>query len=139
MLGAASVVLVMVLTAFGAWVSLTVSHDTSVEGWTVWETAAAQLPAALIYLAVPALVFVLRPSATIAMGWALLGAGVVLGIFGGMVGLDQDVRNIFPFSHTPAPDGTTTGWTGVWWMLGIAVLAALTSLLGIKRREITTA
>ncbi|MHA7280427.1 hypothetical protein ACX80H_11800 [Arthrobacter sp. MDT2-2] len=105
----------------------------------MWETAAAQLPAALIYLAVPALVFVLRPSATIAMGWALLGAGVVLGIFDGMMGLDQNVRNIFPFSHTPVPNGTTTDWTGAWWMLGIAVLAALTALLGMKRREITTA
>ncbi|MHA7181705.1 hypothetical protein ACX80J_16485 [Arthrobacter sp. MDB2-24] len=129
----------MVLTAFGAWVSLTVSHGTSVEGWTVWETAAAQLPAALIYLAVPALVFVLRPSATIAMGWALLGAGVVLGIFGGMVGLDQDVRHISPFSRTPVPNGTTRDWTGAWWMLDIAVLAALTALLGMKRRAITTA
>jgi ABC-2 type transport system permease protein len=138
-LGAASVVLVMVLTAFGAWFSLTVSRDTSVDGWTVWETAAAQLPAALIYLAVPALVFVLRPSATIPMGWALLGAGVVFGIFGGMVGLDQAVRNISPFSHTPVPNGTTTDWTGAWWMLGIAVLAALVALLGMRRREITTA
>ncbi len=139
LLGTGSVVLVMFLTAFGTWASLTGSGDTSVDGWAVWETAAAQLPAALIYLAVPALVFVLWPSATIAIGWALLGAGVVLGIFGGMVGLNQDIRSISPFSHTPVPNGSTTDWSGAWWMLAIAVLAAVVAVIGMRRRETGTA
>lgn len=138
-LGAASVVLVMFLAGLGAWMSLTGSGDRSMDGWAVWESAAAQLPAALIYLAVPALVFVLWPSATIAAGWALLGAGVVLGIFGGMVGLDQSVRDISPFSHTPVPNGTTTDWSGAWWMLAIAVLAAVVAVMGMRRRETGTA
>jgi ABC-2 type transport system permease protein len=138
LLGTASVVLVMFLTAFGAWASLTGSADTSMDGWAVWETAVAQLPAALIYLAVPALVFVLWPSATIAVGWALLGAGVVLGIFGGMVGLDQSIRDISPFSHTPVPNGSTTDWSGAWWMLAIAALAAVVAVIGMRRRETGT-
>jgi ABC-2 type transport system permease protein len=138
-LGAASVALVMFLAGLGAWASLTGSGDTSMDVWAVWETAAAQLPAALIYLAVPALVFVLWPSATIAAGWALLGAGVVLGIFGGMVGLSQDVRNLSPFSHTPVPQGTTTDWSGAWWMLAIAVLTGAVAMVVMRRRETGTA
>ena len=105
----------------------------------IWETAAAQLPAALIYLAVPALVFVLWPSATIAVGWVLLGVGVVFGIFGGMVGLDQSIRDLSPFTHTPVPNGTTTDWSGASWMLAIAVVAAVVALVGMRRRETGTA
>jgi ABC-2 type transport system permease protein len=137
-LGTASVLLVMFLAAFGTWASLTGSGDTSMDGWAVWETAVAQLPAALIYLAVPALVFVLWPSATIAVGWALLGVGVVAGIFGGMIGLDQSIRDISPFTHTPVPNGTTTDWSGAWWMLAIAALAAVVAVIGMRRRETGT-
>ncbi|HBH59129.1 MAG TPA: hypothetical protein DDY41_13575 [Arthrobacter bacterium] len=138
-LGAASVVLVLFLTALGAWASMAGSGDTSLDGGAVWQTAAAQLPAALIYLAVPALVFVLWPRATIGLGWALLAAGVILGIFGGMVGLSQDVRNISPFSHTPVPQGTTTDWSGAWWMLAIAVLTGAVAMVVMRRRETGTA
>ena len=139
LLGAASVLLVMFVTALGAWASLTGSRDTSLAGWAVWETAAAQVPVALIYLAVPALVFVLWPSATIALGWALLGAGVVVGIFGGMLGLDQGVRDLSPFTHIPVPGASTTDWSGVWWMLAIAVLAGAVAVIGMRRREAGTA
>ncbi|MDR7161923.1 ABC-2 type transport system permease protein [Arthrobacter sp. BE255] len=138
-LGTASVVLVLFLTGLGAWASLTGSGDTSMDGWAVWETAAAQLPAALIYLAVPALVFVLWPAATIPVGWALLAAGVVTGIFGGMVGMDQSIRDLSPFTHTPVPNGSTTDWSGAWWMLAIAVLAAVVAVTGMRRRETGTA
>ena len=138
-LGTASVLLVMFLAAIGTWASLAGAGDTSVEARAVWETALAQLPAALIYLAVPALVFVFSPSATIATGWALLGAGVVLGIFGGMIGLDQSLRDLSPFTHTPVPNGTTTDWSGAWWMLAIAVLAAAVAAIGMRRRETGTA
>ena len=92
-----------------------------------------------IYLAVPALVSVLWPRATIGVGWALLAAGVVLGIFGGMVGLNQDIRNISPFSHTPVPNGTTTNWSGAWWMLAIAVVTGAVAVVVMRRRETGTA
>ncbi|HEU4666761.1 MAG TPA: ABC transporter permease subunit [Arthrobacter sp.] len=138
LLGAASVVLVMFLAAFGAWASLSAAGDSSMDAGAIWETAAAQLPAAFIYLAVPSLVFVLWPSAAVALGWALLGAGVVLGIFGGMLGLDQALRDISPFSHTPVPSGSTTDWSGAWWMLGIAVVTAAVAAAAMRRRETGT-
>jgi ABC-2 type transport system permease protein len=135
-LGTAAVVLVMVLAGLGAWATLSGSGDTSMDAAAIWETAVAQLPAALIYLAVPALMFVLWPQATVGIGWLLLGLGVVFGIFGGMVGLEQEIRDLSPFSHTPVPSGTTTDWSGAWWMLAIAVLAGAAAVGLMRRREV---
>ncbi|WP_246036214.1 ABC transporter permease [Sinomonas susongensis] len=138
-LGAISVVLVMGFTALGAWVSLVASGDTSTAVGDVWQTALAQLPAALIYLALPAAVFVVWPRATIPAGWALLGLGVVLGIYGGMLGFDEKIRDISPFTHTPVVTSTGTDWSGGFWMLAVAAVLALVSLALMRRREIGTA
>lgn len=137
-LGVGAVVLVLLLAALGTAATLVGAGDTSMEAGAVWETAAAQLPAALIYLAVPALVFVLWPRATIALGWLLLGVGVVLGIFGGMVGLDQGIRDLSPFSHTPVPNGATD-WSGAWWMAGIAVVCSAVAVAVMRWREVGAA
>lgn len=137
-LGAGSVVLVMALTGLGAWASLAAAGDSTMDASDLWQTAAAQLPAALIYLAVPALVFTVWPRGTIGLGWALLAAGVIVGIFGGMVGLSQDVRNLSPFAHTPVPGSTTTDWTGAWWMLAIAVATGAVAMAVMRRREAGT-
>jgi ABC-2 type transport system permease protein len=137
-LGTAAVVLVMVLAGLGAWATLSGAGDTSMDAAAIWETAVAQLPAALIYLAVPALVFVLWPAGTIAVGWLLLGLGVVLGIFGGMVGLDQNIRDLSPFSHAPVPN-SATDWSGAWWMLAIAVAAGAVAVAVMRRREVGAA
>ena len=139
LLGAAAVVLVVGLAGVGAWATLNGSGDMSMPADALWETALAQLPAALIYLAVPALVFVLWPAATIAASWALLALGVVLGIFGGMLGLDQSLRDLSPFTHTPVPHGDATDWGGAWWMLAIAAVAAALAVAVMRRREVGSA
>ena len=138
-LGAISVVLVMAFAALGAWLSLVASGDTSTAVGDVWATGLAQLPAALIYLALPAVVFVVWPRATIPLGWALLGLGVVLGVYGGMVGLDQKIVDLSPFTHTPVVTDTGSDWSGGFWMLGIAAVIALIALVSVPRREVGTA
>ncbi|HKU11769.1 MAG TPA: hypothetical protein VJQ61_11165 [Sinomonas sp.] len=138
-LGAVSVVLVMAFTALGAWLSLVASGDTSTAVGDVWATALAQLPAALIYLALPAVVFVIWPRATIPLGWALLGVGVVLGIYGGMIGLDQKIVDLSPFTHTPVVTGSSTDWSGGFWMLGIAAALAALTLAVVPRKEVGNA
>lgn len=138
-LGAAAVVLVMGLAGVGAWATLAGTGDASMPADALWQTALAQLPAALIYLAVPALVFVLLPSATVAASWALLALGVLLGIFGGMLGIDQSLRDLSPFTHTPVPHGTATDWSGAWWMLAIAAAAAGLAVAAMRRREVGSA
>jgi len=139
LLGAAAVVLVVGLAGVGAWATLTGAGDTSMPADALWQTALAQLPAALIYLSVPALVFVLWPAATIAASWALLALGVVLGILGGMLGIDQSLRDLSPFAHTPVPHGDATDWSGAWWMLAVAAAAAVLAVAVMRRREVGAA
>ncbi|WP_442542560.1 ABC transporter permease [Arthrobacter sp. KN11-1C] len=138
-LGAVSVALVLAFTAVGAWASLAASGDTSGAVDDVWQTALDQLPAALIYLALPALVFVVWPRATIPTGWALLGVGVILGIYGSILGIDQKLRDLSPFTHTPVTTSTGTDWSGGFWMLGIAAVLAALALAAVRRREVGTA
>ncbi|HEY8701054.1 MAG TPA: hypothetical protein VIM08_08845 [Arthrobacter sp.] len=138
-LGTISVLLVMSFAALGAWTSLVASGDTSSAVGDVWATAVNQLPAALIFIALPTAVFVLWPSATTPLGWGLLAAAVILGIFGGMVGFDKSVRDLSPFSHTPVPLPTGTDWSGGFWMLGISAVLTLLSLAAMRGREVGTA
>jgi ABC-2 type transport system permease protein len=137
--GALSVALVMAFAALGAWASLVASGDTSEAVADVWATAVAQLPAALVYLAVPALVFAVWPSATVPLGWGLLGAGVLLGIFGGMIGIDQALRDISPFTHTPVPSPSGWDWGGGLWMLAVSAVAAAAAVWSMRRREVGSA
>lgn len=137
-LGAVSVVLVMVFAAFGAWYSLLVSGETAVDVGNVWETAGAQIPAALLYLALPAAVFVTVPRATVPIGWALLALGVVLGVYGGMLGFDKTLRDISPFTHTPVVTTTGTDWSGGFWMLGIGAALVVFAFVAVRRREVGT-
>ncbi|HKU01742.1 MAG TPA: hypothetical protein VJQ80_02915, partial [Arthrobacter sp.] len=83
--------------------------------------------------------FVLWPSATVAASWGLLALGVMLGIFGGMLGIDQSLRDLSPFTHTPVPKPTGTDWSGAWWMLAIAAVAAALAVAVMRRREVGTA
>ncbi|MCU1574733.1 MAG: hypothetical protein JWO93_2815 [Micrococcaceae bacterium] len=138
-LGAVSVVLVMAFTAVGAWFSLLLAGDSSGAVADIWQTALNQLPAALIYLSLPAAVFVLWPRATIAVGWALLGLGVVFGVYGGMLGFDRTLRDLSPFTHSPVTTGTGTDWSGGFWMLGITAVLTVFALAAVRRREVGAA
>jgi ABC-2 type transport system permease protein len=130
------VVLVMAFAAVGAWASLAASGDTSSAVTDVWQTAADQIPAALIYLALPAAAFVLWPGSTMPLGWGTLILGVMIGLYGGMIGLDKSVRDLSPFTHTPVPSPSGSDWTGGFWMLGIAGALTAIALIAMRRREI---
>lgn len=134
-LGAASVVLVMAFAAVGGWASLAASGDTSSAVTDVWQAAADQFPADLIYLAVPAAALVLWPLWTMPLCWGTL----ILGVYGDMIGLDKSVRDLSPFTHTPVPSASGSDWTGGFWMLGTAGVLTTIALLAMRRREIGTA
>jgi ABC-2 type transport system permease protein len=137
--GTASIVLVLLSGAVSSSLSALAVGDTSTRMGESFAAAAAQLPAALLYLAVLALVFVARPGWTIGLGWTLLGLGTVFGPFGGLVGLPEWIRDLSPFTHSPVPIGTSTDWSGGAWMLCIAVAVAIVATVGMKRRELNTA
>jgi ABC-2 type transport system permease protein len=137
--GVVAIVLVLASGAVASGFSSVATGESAARIGDSFEAAAAQLPAALVYLAVLALVFGILPAWTIGLGWAFLGIGTFFGVFGGLIGLPEWVRNISPFTHSPVPIGTSTDWSGGVWMLGIAIVAGILASVAVRRRELGTA
>jgi ABC-2 type transport system permease protein len=104
----------------------------------VAQAAAAQLPACLIFLGLTLLVFAVLPRATIPLGWTLIGAAAIVGIFGPILQLPEWMTNLSPFTHTPVPTGDDTDWSGGVWMLGIGLAAGVAAIAAMNRRELAS-
>ncbi len=102
----------------------------------VFGAAAAQLPAALVFLGALALVFTLFPAVTAGLGWSILGLLFFVGVFGPLVGLPDGVTKISPFANTPIPYGEDVDWSGGLWMLVIAAVAIAASLVLMRGRAL---
>jgi ABC-2 type transport system permease protein len=100
--------------------------------------AVSQLPAALVFLGVLALVFTLLPGATAGIGWALIGVLGVLGIFGPLLGASEAITRISPFADTPVPFGDNADWNGGLWLLAVAAATLAASTLLMRNRELHT-
>lgn len=133
-LGSLGVVLVLLSGAVVSAASVLVSGDVPERVADSFIAAAVQLPAALAYLAVLALVFVLLPEMTAAVWWSLMGLGAFLGIFGGLIGAPEALRSLSPFTHTPIPAGAETDISGGLWMLAVAAAAVTAALACMRRR-----
>ncbi|MBN9181640.1 MAG: polyketide antibiotic transporter [Microbacterium sp.] len=97
-------------------------------------TGLGQLAAASVFTVLTALVFVVAPRATIGVGWALVLAGTILGLFGPLFGLPEWTTNISPFAVTPVLSGADVDLRGLWWIL-LAVVAGAALSLGLMRRR----
>lgn len=98
--------------------------------------AIAQLPAALVFLGVLALVFTLAPALTIPLGWSALGVTFFIGVFGPIMGLPEEVSNLSPFAIAPVPFGDDADWNGGWVLLVVTALAVAASLVLMRRRAL---
>jgi len=136
LLGLVAIVLVLLSAGLASTVAVFASGDDEAHVGESFAAAAAQVPAAICYLGIIALVFVLVPAITAALGWTLLGAGVFLGTFGGLVGLPRWVRDLSPFTHTPAVFAQDADLSGAAWLVGVAVAAASVALVLMRRREL---
>ncbi|MET4637847.1 hypothetical protein [Mycetocola sp. 2940] len=135
-IGAIAVVLVLATGATASVLAaLTVgAPEESIEDSVV--AAFAQLPAALLFLAVVALVWSVVPRLTAGLGWGLLVLSVFLGIFGALVGLPDWTAELSPFSHSPVPSGADTDWSGGIVMAGLALLAGGAAFILFRRRDV---
>jgi len=134
--GVVAIALVLASGGVASTVAVFASGDDEAHIGESFAAAAAQLPAALCYLGVVALVFVLLPSVTAAVGWALLGVGAFLGVFGGLVGFPDWLRDLSPFTHTPSVVADRVDLSGGYWLLAVAAAAASVSLVLMRRREL---
>jgi len=135
-LGVVAIVAVLAGGAVTSTAAVLVTGDDDATIRDSFAAAAAQLPATLVYLGVLALVFVVAPALTAGLGWTLLGAGAFVGLFGALVGLPGWVRDLSPFSHTPALGSGAVDLSGAAWLLAVAVVAASAALVLMRRREL---
>ena len=133
-LGAAAALVLAGLAAAGA--ALLARPDGSAGTFGAWfGTIVWQLPAVLVLLAVVALVFAVAPRASIPAGWLVLAAAAFLGEFGALLGLPQWLRDVAPFSHSPAVALPDPSFAGAIWMTALAVgITALACVL-VQRRD----
>jgi ABC-2 type transport system permease protein len=72
----------------------------------------------------------------VAGAWSVLGAVVVIALFGQILRVSGWVTGISPFSHVPKLPGAAVTATPLLW-LGLAALAlAVAGLAGLRRRDI---
>lgn len=102
-------------------------------------TGGGQAVAASVFLALTALVFVVAPRLTIALGWTLVLLGMVLGLFGPLFGFPEWVANLSPVAVAPKVDGDDVDLAGLWWLVAATGVAATLSLALMRRRELAPA
>ncbi|MEY9852629.1 ABC-2 type transport system permease protein [Leifsonia sp. EB41] len=134
LVGLIAIVLVLLAAALAAGLSATAAGEKATVFNDAFAAAAAQFPVALVYLCVLTLVFVVLPSWTVPVGWAALGAGAFLGIFGALIKVPDWLRHFSPFADAPVVVGKVD-WTGGYWMFGIAVVALAAAAALIRRRD----
>jgi ABC-2 type transport system permease protein len=132
-----STVAVALATGLSAGLSFTGSADAAPRFWSSTLAGIAQLPAALSFVALTTLVFVLLPRLTVALGWAILAVAFTLGEFGGILQIPDWARNLSPFTHTPSvpSEGVDWGWAFVLLLASSAVL--LVSVFFARQRPLT--
>lgn len=103
---------------------------------TVLVTGAGQVAAASVFLALTALVFVLAPRLTIAVGWTLIVVGMMLGMFGPIFGFPEWLTDLSPIAVAPIMDGDDVDVQGLGWLVLAAGAGVAASLTLMRRREL---
>lgn len=101
-------------------------------------TGAGQVVAASVFLVITALIFVLAPRLTIALGWTLVLVGMILGLFGPLFGFPDWVVNLSPVGVAPTVTGDGVDVKGLWWLLLAVAVGGVLSLGLMRRRELAT-
>jgi ABC-2 type transport system permease protein len=128
--GWVSAALPVTAAAIAGWASL-VAYGKQAEAAHALAQAFAELPAALVFAGIAALVAAAVPRAAIAAGWSAYALAIVLGLFGPLLKLPDWLQRISPIADvptTPVDDWLST-------VLLIAVAVALPVLAGIAFRS----
>lgn len=133
--GALSVLVVLAATGLTAAAGFAAPGKPD-EAWLSFGQALVQAPAALTFVGVAALLVGLLPRAAIAVSWGVLAIGIGIGLFGSLLGLDEDVQKISPFANVPALPNEE--WVPTI-LIGVTalVLGALAAL-AFRRRDLVT-
>lgn len=97
--------------------------------------ALAQLPAVWVLAGIAAALFGLAPRLVVG-AWAALVAFLLLGQFGQLLGLDQWMLDLSPFTHLPRTLGAAPDPVPLLWLVGTALALLAAGLAGFRRRDL---
>ena len=98
--------------------------------------AMAQLPASLVIAGVAVALVGLLPGACVAGAWTVVGAVVVIDLFGEALQLSHWLLDISPFTHAPRLPGGTVSAAPLLWLCLAALAFSAVGLAALRRRDI---
>ena len=98
--------------------------------------AMAQLPASLVIAGVAVALVGLVPGACVAGAWTVLGAVVVIDLFGEVLQLSHWLLDVSPFTHVPKLPGGTVSAAPLLWLCLAAITFTALGLAALRRRDI---
>jgi ABC-2 type transport system permease protein len=136
LVGLGAALAVCTAAVLGAWLGVQAKGADASLAWDALVAGAGQLAAAAVFLVLTALVFVLAPRLTIALGWVLVLVALLLGMFGPLFGLPDWVTNLSPVAVTPVASADGVDVKGLWWLLGVVAAGGVLALGLMRRREL---
>lgn len=136
-IGAVAILAVDGAAVLGSLVGLSRSSADLIED--VWIGAAGQAAAAAVFLAVTALVLVVIPRWTIGIGWTIVVLATIIGLFGPLFGLPDQLTQLSPFSQTPTITSGGVDGRGIIGIVATALVALALSVWLVRRRPLVTA
>jgi ABC-2 type transport system permease protein len=137
-MGFIAIVLTCAAAFVGAWAGATGNENGADLTGDAFVAAWGQVIAASVFLVLTALVFTIAPRWTIPLGWTLVTAAIVFGLFGPLLGLPEWVTNLSPFSVAPVPSGSEVDLRGMWWLVLAVGAVGAASLVLMRRRELAS-
>lgn len=134
-----SILVVVAAALLGAVVGVTAGAGNPDLLKTVLVVGLGQVAAASVFVALTALVFVLAPRLTFPLGWTIVVAAMVIGMFGPIFGFPEWLTHLSPIAAAPLLDGTEVDLRGLWWLVTVAVSATAAALFLMRRRELAPA
>ena len=104
---------------------------------TVLGTAAVQLPAVWLLVAITVVLFGLLPRFTPA-AWGISTAFVAVYLLGSLSSSPQWLLDLEPFAHVPQVGTGTFSATPLWWLLGIDAALIALGVIAFRRRNVTS-
>jgi len=97
--------------------------------------ALVQIPAVWVIIGIVAAAFGLVPRLVV-LGWVALVGSMLLGEFGALFELSQDVMDVSPFAHVPRMPGGDFTLAPLLWLTAIAAGLITVGLAGFRRRDV---
>ncbi|WP_017571941.1 ABC transporter permease [Nocardiopsis halotolerans] len=129
--------LIVVAGGVGMGLSASAALEDSSWMWTMTGAALAQLPVALLFAALAALLTGAAPR-LVPLVWAWLGYSILASVLGPLVGLDDWLLHLSAFELLPRLPGEDFDAVAVAVALGVVLVANAVALAGFRRRDLST-